>query len=416
LSQYFLGVVYTNGEKKLYELIEFDKKSFLRYKILYANPEMLKELYHTPGNVFDFEIKNDYLLWDGPTVEIDPDSMRHFDGKHTVISNNIETVYDYLIKLSRLDAWYVRDESAEEFISSGRFPEYGATSFSSLKVSSSTMRVYLSILTEEGWRSRAILSYAGSLKFESFKFIIKSSQFFDLGLSECIEEIAEVRYGGELYKVCVFSEGMSIYPDFSPSFRLLDPVVNMKMDSILKDQSAAELLDFFVVSMKKALFPEDEERLVVTKDYSYVSDTDKSGAFFKYSLKKPRKDKLAQLFKLTSDMYDGRTLQNWDIAQLKDFMVSSKLDATQMYACLALLGVYESVTSNMLDRIDSAQASKIEYLVSSLEQELELFAIRAYICLTDYKLPTGELHILSGGNCTGYTELRKVGLGGAAYA
>lgn len=407
----FMEMVFTCGEDKLYQLNLFDDNSFLESEVRYATSEQLKQIVESKEYKTDFRLENNYLMWEGPSVEINKALYNQLSGIfrfHRTINHHI---YKKLANLVQADALYITRQGADLLQDGDPFPVTGIVPLNTLKVSRSTMRIHISILGDEGWRTHTLVGNDGGLTLHSFLVLVESevSPTLDLECSGITLE-RQLSLGGKDYHLYKFSDGISLYPQFSPEFLLQSPLINYKVFKSELNKAHVDSLTLLIKTLEERIYGEREPQ-EYPKEYAY-SRTDNTGVFFDFSMKALSNDRKVWLVeyainKLFSEVAKG----NMTLRDVVSALKQSSLPYREQTIILNLVYILNNVSgSSALDTLESCISARKNLRKQSLVLDLELFSIRAFMFMTNYSLPDyASIYIARGGNVDGDTVIRKRG-------
>lgn len=404
----FLCLVYVNNDRKLYEIVDFNENDFLKYSIRYVNEEGLRQVFEDEETKTDFYIENGYLGWDGPQIEIPNSTYDSYLNKNLPLETCNTHMYDFLLSLINMDVRYLDNSAVEKLKQENQIPEHGVARMSTLKISKSTMRVYLSVLTEEGWRARTVVGNESGLLFEKFHFLVETEKDPGYSKHSNVNLVESLQIGVEEFNLYEVEDGFSLYPEFQSGFKLESPLLNHKLICAEKYKSAVDFLDFFISATERSLFgPKETEKY---PDQQYTKKPDRSGVFLKLHGKQPAKyeysEMVAYVVKCMKKIAEGQATLKSIVQEIK----GTKYHLFHQNAILSLLFVMVKSKATPLDRLEAAREARKSLKSKSLRLELELFAIRAFVFVTDYSFPEYEPIMLLEGGITEFTgEMVKVG-------
>ena len=410
----FLAAIYNSPKENLYEVAEFEDSEVLKYTLRYLNKDGLKKLYFENKYNFDFKIQvegDDYFIfWAGPEVSISESLFNNFLNRAVVHRTVKKTIYDLLYELAVKGAYYLDYKLVDELDSQVTFPKEGISKFINLRVSKTTMRVYMVVLTEEGYRARSIVtSNNGNIECKQFHFMIDKTKVNSLEFTDFIEWVRDINLGGVNFSIFRVSSDITPYPVFEPHFRFIDPVINYKVYHSEQWKVAADILELYASEIE-ALLKEEKPTFPTKKVEDY--DTDKSGVFFKLVGKRLNTSDKYEALKLCIDVHEKVVKDGWSFENARDFFIKRSDHPHRKFACLVLLMALLRKADNILGRLEIIKNTREEVLINLLRLDLELFAIRSFMCLVNYKLPhNADSCEIVGGVTKFYTQVKKVGLG-----
>lgn len=408
MSKYsFLSFVYIAGDKKIYELVEFEDEVFLNFKLRYVTEEGLTEVWESQEVKKDFSLSEGYLLWSGESSEISDSEYENFKGREVNISAPNNHLYVWLWDLVKMGARILTDSAFKYITETGTLPDEGVANMSTIRVSRSTMRVYVSMLAEGGWFSQTLVGMEGNLNFNPFYFMIEKHKADTLTIDPSIKLQTTLTLGAEEFCIFRVVDGISIYPQFHPHFKLISPMINHKILNIEKYKAAVDFLSYFIRTIERSVFKYEEPE---TSEYNRDGrETDKRGVFIRSHLRQPGRKAQHAMLAFVGDANENMVKGIWSMGDVKRIMIEREFSVYEQFACLSLLTVLVKVTDNMLTRIDSCKELRNKLREVSLKNELELFAFRSYIYVMDYKFPRYEpSFVMEGGMSAISSEIYRV--------
>lgn len=407
MKHYFLNLVYTCGDKKLYEIAVYEETP-LEWKLIYTDEGGLKDLYNE-GAQYDFGLKEGYLLWDGEQTEIDSDTYNKYLDTVIPFKNNVQTIYQDLLKLSELGGYYVSSSFLESLKSTPL--DYGYSRLTDLQVSQSTMKIYVRVKREDGWRIRSLVEMDGTLKMVPFNFMVPKGTVLDEKTFGPVKRLGEYVVKGREYDFYYYDRGRSIYPHFTPFLKIVGPLLNHKIFNMEQGKLAVKFLSYYIDYVIKVLTPdlEEEEKIPEAREIDRDYNVDRSGAFFRLVGKKPSRSEFYQMLKDTIFVYEKMLKESWTLKQGIDHFRGIGYEPLKLFSCVVLIKVMASSNTNMFDRLDTARLTLKNLKTKNLRLELELFSLRAAIWLEDYELPyRSDRMYMQGGQSVYTSEVRKV--------
>jgi hypothetical protein len=387
----------------------------LESTVEYHDEQGLADLVEANQYRFDFGVKNGFVLWgiNNKQVEDKPEVLQEFlRTKKVVFSNSITTIYDLILDLVDKECYYLDYNtvpSGDEDIS----PEgKGVAKFSSLEISKSTMTVYFSVVTDEGFRTRTVIRMKdGIIELGDINIAINESDISYFESKYPLEFLTIAALYGKRVGVFRLKDGLSIYPLMTPYFKLFDPVLNYKIYQAECSKVAADFLEHFVTATLNALFPKEEEEVeefVKEQPAAPVNEDRKYGVLFKLKYKAPTVRDREVMLNKTIWLFEKAYTEKLTLPEIMKEIKKFGFDSLRDYACIVLLQALATTNTGLLDRVECAKTMRTKIKQAKLKQDLELFVLRSYIYFGDYKLPYGaDSYEIAGGNVPFISVIQK---------
>lgn len=420
MSNYsFLVSVLDFTDKKLYVVVQYNDEDFLKYKMIYANSEKLKEI-SEENSIKDFHLENSFLRWEGKTQVMNGHIYNTLVNSEVPISST-SNAYVNLLDLARMDALYISTEALNKIKEEGSLPFDGTASFSRLEISESTMRVFLRVHTEEGWRTRSIIENDSGLRYIPLKFSVNSSIENEVTSRFKVTELHRYIHGVTEYIVYSMDDIGPLAPDFTPIFVLPEPMINYKLYHSRQMDFGLDFLKMFVRIAEEALYGPKEK--LEKSHYPYATrDTDKSGVFFDQYKPESTKDSITKMLSFCLEASTQLRSGMWNLATFREKMQEKEFYPYERYAiqlltpALLRAGGYD-VDPNSdkrkqveLGRIQAVKDVITTTTLAALKLKLELFGLRCYMFTNVVQQLQGGREIIVSGGPTDYvTFIRSRG-------
>lgn len=406
----FLNMVLTDSDRRLYEVVDFNTDSFLEYKVVYVDITGLTKFAEDKSYEKDFSIENGYLVWDGREASIPPAVYNRSLNNYISISTSNIHIYKKLADLVSMEARYISSAGVQSMEETGSLPLLGVSSLSNCKISQSTMRVYLSLKTEDGWRTRTLIGNDKGLQLHPFYVIIEKRNVSQDLLCEGISHVKDLELDSGEISLFKIEDGISLYPNFHPSFSFQPALINNKTLQAAKNKCSIDLMDTFIQILENTLFGYKEEE--TKSEYRGTGESDKSGVFFRFKSKAMNFYKRKELINRAIDLYSQYASGAITVSTMMATLRNTNSNYLENYGTLSIITMLSNTASDPLDRLDGARSSRYDLKCKSLYLELELFSMRAHMYMTDFSLPEyGNLWIATGGKSEYETVIEKVGGG-----
>lgn len=410
-KQCFLNIVFSSGSKRLYQLVIFSVEDFLEFEVLYTDAEGIKKIIDSGEYDTDFRVENDYLVWEGEDAPIDEAQIAKYVGAKLKVSTVNDNLYKKLSDLIKMGATYVSSVKSEMLEDGDEFPREGVNFLGNLRISKSSMGLFLSVKYEDGWRTRTLVGNTNGLELHPFNVLVKQSNL-DESILKCdgITKVKEVILQTEKYVILNVGDGISLYPQFSPAFTLQSPYINYKTYRSELNNRSIDLLDLVIAKLEESVYGvvEDENKA----PYTRTKETNPNGVFFDFQAKKLSGNRKVFLVEFAvNNLFAKLNRKELEFKDIVTTLRNSQLDNRESHAVLSLLYVLINTrASSTLERLDSMIATRRAMRIDALVYDLELFAMRAYMYMTGFSLPNYENSYMAiGGNSVFGTSIRKVG-------
>lgn len=408
MTHAFLCWVYkSESGQSIYEIATSGRKDFINFGLRYVDHKGLMAIAEDPSYRKDFYVENGYLGWEGETIIIQDDVVDRLNGISLDVYTHNEHIYTFLLKMAQLDARYLDRKAFEHVKEHNEIPEYGVNRMSAIKVSNSSMRVHISVLTEEGWRTRSLIKNEEGLQLEPFYILIEKDRYPEITDHAGVFVEKSLTIGAQEFMLYSVSDGMSLYPEYSNGFKILKPLLAWKLYNATLNNSVVDFLDYFIKETSKSMFGYVEpEKAEYTQEYESKGDT--SGVFLKLHTKKPRRavhpELRQEVFKLLKKAVSP------DVRYLRPDIQKSGFKHLEQQCMFVLAHAILSSNPTPLDRLEAVKSIRNELKAESVRLELDLFAVRSHIYIKNVSFPDYTDHVLLvEGTSQFIGEMYKVG-------
>lgn len=412
LSYCFLNFVFTDGENKVYELVKFSKEFPAEFTLEYLNEDGLRELYGKGEYTFDFKIRDGYLVWDGSQMSVTTRELgTMLERKSIRYKSGVETLYDLIRTLVKEGALLISQYHKNK-IFAGEVPNALPT-FKDLKISSSSMNMYFTVLTDDGFRTQSLVKVKDKrLQFIDFYFALPTERIQAIkSRFPLVEEKGSLEMFETKYTVFYLAGGMPIYTTMLPEFRICEPMLNYKIFCSERDKRALDLLNTFLEQALLSIASESEEeeednKAKITRPYDADS---KLNVLFRLKAKNFTFDDRIKLIENVAQILLKVQQDNWDVPRIQSHMLQMNYNILQIFPAILLLkALSDSSATTSLDKIQNVRTLRKTVRESKLYTDLELFMYRAHIFTFDYKFPyNAQNYLLSGGTAPFNSEIVK---------
>jgi hypothetical protein len=380
MNNCFIDSVVDSEEGRLFLICMFDPSKFLEYELKYVDTEELKGIYESKQYTMDFILDGEYLRWKGVTLNVGDESLKGQYVKIECVNNNI---YSTLVELVKAKASYVHDSVVESLEDSERFPGLGVSRLTNLRVSKSTMGIYMSLMWEDGWASETLVGInSEGLFLKPFHVLVPTDQIEE---RTGLKKVSSLNLNDEVYDLFKVSEDTPVYASFRPNFHLTSPYINYKVIEAECKKEVVEQLTGLIKILEERIYGPQEQ--LVKESFYKQPNTD--GVFFETLRKKVSKaDQHRLLGRCSTEFAPAVSSGELSLVGLRAKLTKENKSAVEIKGAIDLtVFLVKTAGKDFLSILEAAQATKRSIQVQQAHLDLELFAMRSIIYLSGHPFP-----------------------------